>query len=135
MLSQGAKQYQSVNAQTSIMDADPHRLIQLLFQGATERIAEAKGHIERNSIEKKNLALNKAIAIVGGLRESLNLDAGEVADNLNQLYDYFERRLFEANIKNDVAILDEVNALLLEIKSAWDAIREQALDNTGQSKT
>ncbi len=127
MYAQGIKEYQSVGTQTSIVDADPHRLVQLLFEGATARIASAKGHIERKEFDKKSNQINSAINIIGGLQESLNFDAGELAYNLERLYDYMICRLFESNIRNDIGMLDEVSALLLQIKSAWDEIRDQAL--------
>ncbi len=127
MYNLGAQKYQSLDVETGIMDADPHRLIQLLFEGALARIARAKGHIERGEIEQRNNTINSAISIIGGLKDSLNLDAGELALNLERLYDYMENRLFEANIRNDLAGLDEVARLLAEIKSGWDGIREEAL--------
>lgn len=128
MYAQGIKQYQSVSTETSIMDADPHRLIQLLFEGALARISTAKGHMERKEYDRKSEMINSAIDIVGGLQESLNMDAGELATNLERLYDYMIRRLFEANARNDVAILEEVANLLIEVKTSWDAIRDQALE-------
>ncbi|WP_196158026.1 flagellar export chaperone FliS [Reinekea sp. G2M2-21] len=131
MYAQGIKEYQSVGTQTSIVDADPHRLVQLLFEGATARISSAKGHIERKQYDKKSSQINSAINIIGGLQESLNFDAGELAYNLEKLYDYMIRRLFEANVRNSIEMLDEVNGLLLQIKSAWDEIRDQALETLG----
>jgi flagellar protein FliS len=127
MYAQGIKEYQSVGTQTSIVDADPHRLVQLLFEGALARISAAKGHIVRKEYDKKSNQINSAINIIGGLQESLNLDAGELALNLERLYDYMIRRLFEANVRNSVEMLEEVTGLLMQIKSAWDDIREQAL--------
>lgn len=127
MYAQGIKQYQTVSTETSIMDADPHRLIQLLFEGALARISTAKGHIERKEYDRKSQALNSAIDIIGGLQDSLNTDTGDLALNLERLYDYMIRRLFEANVRNDNSILDEVTDLLVQIKSAWDAIRDEAL--------
>ncbi|MDN3649354.1 flagellar export chaperone FliS [Reinekea marina] len=130
MYAQGIKEYQSVGTQTSIVDADPHRLVQLLFEGALARISAAKGHIARKEYDKKSNQINSAINIIGGLQESLNLDAGELALNLERLYDYMIRRLFEANVRNSVEMLEEVNNLLTQIKTAWDEIREQALQGT-----
>ena len=127
MYAQGIKQYQSVSTETSIMDADPHKLIQLLFEGALARISTAKGHMERKEYDRKSKVINSAIDIIGGLQDSLNMETGELAMNLERLYDYMIRRLFEANARNDQAILDEVSGLLAQIKSAWDEIREQAL--------
>ncbi|PTY37322.1 flagellar export chaperone FliS [Saccharospirillum sp. MSK14-1] len=130
MYAQGIKQYQTVSTETSIMDADPHRLIQLLFEGALARISTAKGHIERKEYDRKSQSLNSAIDIIGGLQDSLNTDTGDLALNLERLYDYMIRRLFEANVRNDNSILDEVTDLLVQIKSAWDAIRDEALGTT-----
>ena len=133
MYAQGIKEYQSVGTQTSIVDADPHRLIQLLFEGAMSRISAAKGHMERKEYDRKSNQINSAINIIGGLQESLNFDAGELAQNLERLYDYMIRRLFEANVRNSVEMLDEVTGLLMQIKSAWDEIRDQALSAMGKT--
>lgn len=121
------QQYQSVGAQSAVTDADPHRLIQLLLQGALDRIAAAKGHMQRGEVGPKGESVGKAINIVGGLRGSLNREAGgEIAGNLESLYDYVELRLLEGNVKDDPAALDEAARLLGEIKSAWDAIAPPA---------
>ena len=103
-------------------DASPHRLIQMLFEGALMRISLAKGALSRNEISQKGLEIGRAITIIGGLRDSLDLSQGEIARNLDQLYQYMERRLLDANLKNDVNTLDEVRGLLNDIKSSWDAI-------------
>ncbi|RMF18483.1 MAG: flagellar export chaperone FliS [Gammaproteobacteria bacterium] len=122
-------QYQAVNNQTSIVDADRHKLIQLLYDGAIERISMAKAQIAAKNFEGKNRLINKAIEIIGGLRNFLDKDkGGELADNLDALYDYMERRLFEANLKNDVSMLDEVAGHLRQVRDAWVAIREEAME-------
>ncbi len=107
---------------TEVEEASPHRLIQLLFEGALQRIAVAKGLIQRREIEEKGNNISRAITIVGGLRASLDMSQGEIAQNLDNLYEYIERRLLEANLKNDELILDEVSSLLRDIKVSWDAI-------------
>ncbi len=122
-------QYQKVNTQTSVVDADPHRLIQLLLDGALERMAMAKSRITAKDYEGKNNLLNKSIEIVGGLRGFLNHDkGGELSKNLEALYDYIERRLFEANVRNDVTMIDECGKLLREVKLGWDGIRAEAIE-------
>lgn len=105
-----------------IEEANPHRLIQMLFEGCLQRIAVAKGAIQRKEVALKGESISKAISILGGLRSSLDLSQGEIASNLDRLYDYMERRLLEANLNSDEAILDEVSGLLKDVKSAWDAI-------------
>ena len=119
------KQYQQVSVHSGVMGASPHRLVQMLMEGALEKIALAKGHMVNNNIASKGENISKAIAIVGGLQSSLNTDAGgEIAENLGNLYDYMTNRLVMANLYNDETILDEVAGLMVEIKMGWDGIPE-----------
>lgn len=121
------QQYQQVNTQTSTMDADPHRLIQLLFNGALERIYMAKGKLQQKDFAAKGNLIGKAIEIVAGLRGFLDFEkGGELAGNLEALYDYIERGLLEASIRNDEAKLDEMASLLRSVKEGWDGIREES---------
>jgi len=120
---QAAQHYSSLKTQTNIVDASPHRLIQMLFEGALERIAQAKGAMKQNQIARKCELIGKAINIVGGLQGSLDdKEGGKLAANLDSLYDYIVRRLIKANIDNDPDILDECGRLLGELKTGWDAI-------------
>ena len=122
-----AHAYQNVGAEAAVTDADPHRLIQLLLQGALDRIAVAKGHMQRGEVAPKCECIGKAIDIVGGLRGALDHErGGEIARNLQALYDYAELRLLEANTHNDPARLDEVAQLLGDIKGAWESIAPRA---------
>ncbi|MCB1771331.1 MAG: flagellar export chaperone FliS [Candidatus Competibacteraceae bacterium] len=119
------QQYHQVNTQSGVAYASPHRLIQMLMDGALERIAVAKGCIQRQDIVAKGKQIGNAVDIIGGLREGLNGEVGgEIAVNLDALYDYMQRRLLEANLHGDIAILDEVADLLRPIKEAWDVIGE-----------
>lgn len=117
------RQYQTVNTQAQAVDASPHRLIQMLMEGGLTRIAQARGAMERQQTAMKGELIGKAIGIIGGLREGLDLQkGGELAANLDSLYQYMVARLLEANVKNDAAPLDEVAGLLRNVKSGWDAI-------------
>lgn len=117
------KQYQQVGLEARVAEASPHGLIQLLMQGGLERLAQARGAIERGHLAERGELISKAIGIVGGLREALNQEAGgELALNLDRLYAYMTERLLEANRNGDAAILEEVSGLLREVKSGWDAI-------------
>lgn len=119
------RQYQTVNTQAQAVDATPHRLIQMLMEGGLTRLAQARGAMERGQVALKGELIGKAIAIIGGLRSGLNLEAGgELARNLDNLYEYMTSKLIQANVKNEVAILDEVSGLLRDVKSGWDAISE-----------
>ncbi|ANJ57638.1 Flagellar secretion chaperone FliS [Pseudomonas fluorescens] len=119
------RQYQKVNSHAQISEANPHRLVQMLMEGGLDRIAQAKGALARGDIAEKGLMLGKAIDIIIGLRDGL--DAGKSEDpayvqQLESLYVYMTNRLMEANVKNDVTIMDEVLGLLVTVKSGWDAI-------------
>ncbi len=117
--------YKKVSLHSSLMDASPHRLVQMLMEGVLEKIAEAKGNMLNQYIAKKCKDIGTAITIISGLQASLNKEAGgEVAENLDSLYDYMCRRLVMANSCNDETILDEVATLMVEIKAGWDGIPE-----------
>ena len=135
MQRRGARQYGKVAVGSEVNFASPHRLVQMLMEGAVEKIAIAKGHMDRKEFAEKGRHINWAISIINGLRSSLNLEeGGEIANNLHNLYDYMVRRLSEANLKNDLSILDEVTSLLLEIKSAWDAMPEEVKRPAGAAE-
>lgn len=122
--------YKSVGVDSAVTAADPHKLILLLLDGGLSAISIAKGAMTRQDIAAKGEAISKAIDIIeNGLRASLDKDqGGELAVQLDLLYDYMGRRLLHANVKNDPAALDEVTALLGEIHAAWTEIRKRAID-------
>jgi flagellar protein FliS len=119
--------YSTASAHGGVAAADPHRLIVMLMDGALERIAAARGCIERKETGEKTRLLNRAVSIVGELRSSIDMNAGgAIAANLAELYDYMCRALLKANAMNSIQLLDEVTALLAEIRGAWLAIPAQA---------
>ena len=122
----GLDQYRKVSAQSEVEFADPHRLIQMLMEGALEKIAKAKTYMQHDETEEKGRHVSWAISIIDGLRMSLDMEkGGEIAANLDALYDYMNRRLVQANAENNPSYLDEVASLMKEIKSGWDAIPEE----------
>jgi flagellar protein FliS len=96
----------------------------MLFDGALEAIAQAKGAIAAQDVAGKGKAIGRAVAIVEeGLRAALDQKAGgKVARDLNDLYTYVTGRLTWANLKSDVAALDECSKLLKPVQEAWNAI-------------
>ena len=130
----GVAQYGKVAAESEVAYASPHRLVQMLMEGALDKIATAKGCIERGDLEGKSHQLTWAMSIVNGLRSSLDMDAGgPIAANLDDLYTYMTRRMIDASVENDAEALAEVIDLMLEIKGAWDAMPED-VRNAGGSK-
>lgn len=118
-----AASYHQVKTHSGIEDASPHKLVEMLFDGALERISQAKGAMTHNNVELKGRKINGAINIVNGLRENLDHDNSvEIAANLDNLYEYITRILSEAHMKNDIKLLDEANTLLSDISSAWKQI-------------
>jgi flagellar protein FliS len=97
------------------------------MDGAMERIVTARGCMQRNETSEKARLINRAVSIIGELRNSLDLrSGGQIAANLAELYEYMCRRLLRATTENRVEMLDEVGALLQEIRGAWLAIAPEA---------
>lgn len=122
------KQYRQLGLETQINNASPHRLIQLLMDGALERLKGAKAAMERGDSATKGALIGKAMGIISGLRSSLNMEVegSDLPERLDNLYDYMGRRLLEASTFNKTEILVEVIDLLNTIKSGWDGIEQQA---------
>jgi flagellar protein FliS len=111
----------------NVADASPHQLISIIFKHILANVAIASGAISRNEIENKGKCLTKAIALVGELQDSLDMEkGGEISVNLFDLYDYIVRILVEANVNNNIDKLEEVKSLITDIKSSWDAIPEES---------
>jgi flagellar protein FliS len=119
------KQYRQLGIESEISNASPHRLIQLLFEGALARLAAAQGAIERGDLAAKGELLGKAISIVGGLRSSLDMSAGELSERLDQLYEYINLKLLEASVQNDAEKVNEAIQLLKTVKSGLYEIAPQ----------
>ncbi|MGL5325342.1 MAG: flagellar export chaperone FliS [Aeromonas sp.] len=122
MYKKSLKAYTTMNLQAELAVADPHRVIQLMMQVCLERLAQAKGSIERRNFEGKSIAISKSMAIINGLQDSLDMSYGEVPEQLAMLYDYMKERLLDASKDMDVAAVDEVAKLMMTVKSGWDSI-------------
>ncbi|MEO1765702.1 flagellar export chaperone FliS [Thiobacter aerophilum] len=115
--------YTDVDLQTAVATASPVQLIVLLYDGALAALASAKGRMQEMKLAEKGALISKAIGIVEGLRSVLDHEkGGEIARNLEALYDYMKRRLASANLRNDPAGLDEVMGLLGNLREAWVAL-------------
>lgn len=122
-----ANQYRQTGVSSAALDANPHRLIALMLAGARERARLAAACLQRGDLPRKSQAISDASAIIGGLNGALNMEAGgDIADGLQALYDYAQRRLLAANADNDPRPLHEVDDLLGDIESAWLAIAPDA---------
>lgn len=122
-----AQAYRQVSVETSIGSASPYRLVDMLFDGYMEALAQARGAMQLKQIEAKGKAISRAARIVDeGLKAGLNLtDGGNLAADLRDLYEYVSMRLVLANVRNDENILDECVRLIEPLRQAWKDIRPQ----------
>lgn len=120
----GANAYAKVGVETGVVAASPHKLIVMLFDGALAAVATALQHMKTGNIPGRGQAISKAISIIdSGLRASLDHKVGgDIAVNLDALYEYMSSRLMLANLNNQAELLEEVQRLLQELRSAWEAI-------------
>ncbi len=124
-----ASAYKTVAATTSVQGADPHQLVNLLFDALLQAMNQARGALERGEMEIKAKALSKAVRILEeGLRGGLNLqEGGELAHRLQAVYAYSVQRLTMANMRNDDALITEVTELIEPVAQSWKDIRVAAL--------
>ncbi|MEK3887974.1 flagellar export chaperone FliS [Bacillus sp. FSL K6-3431] len=113
----------------SVTTASPGELTLMLYNGCLKFINMAKNAVETKNIEAKNTNIQKAQNIISELMVTLNMDLA-VSNNMMSLYDYANRRLIEANIHNDIAMLTEVEELITEFRDTW----KQAIQMNRQQK-
>lgn len=123
----GAGAYARVGVESGVMSANPHQLISLLFDGALASIRAARIQMQGGNIPEKGKAISKALDIVNnGLAAGLDAErGGEIAERLASLYEYISRLLLAANLHNDEKSLNEAEALLEDVASAWREIGGQ----------
>lgn len=111
----------SVRAELSV--ADPYTITKMLFQGAFERLMQAKGAIEHGDLELKGKKLASASVIIENLRSTLDFKVNkELAQKLFDLYTYIIDRIADASVEVSLLPIDAALKVLLPLKSAWDSI-------------
>ncbi len=118
--------YRQIGVETGVKTADSHQLVQMLYDGLLESLAQARGAMESGDIDGKCRAVTKASRILDeGLKAALSPAGGELSANLSNLYGYVNRRLMQAHLRNDVDALQECQRLIQPLRDAWADIRAQ----------
>lgn len=113
----------------------PGELTLMLYNGCLKFLNKAKQSITDKNIEERNHYIQRSQAIIGELMSTLNMDI-EISKQMLPLYEYMNRRLTEANIKNDPSIITEVEGLVTEFRDTWKEVikitRQQQYGTAGQ---
>ena len=122
--SRAASAYRQVGVQSGVDGASPHMLIKMLFDGLIQSLNAARGALQRGDIPEKGRQIGKAVRIIEeGLKGGLSpTQGGEIASNLRALYDYCVGRLTVANVRNDIALVEEVVRLIAPVAQSWNEI-------------
>jgi flagellar protein FliS len=129
-----ANSYRNVGLETSVSHANPHHLVGLLFDGLIQSLNATKGHIQSANFEEKGRSVGRAVRILEeGLKAALDMqNGGEIAANLRSVYDFCIFRLTEANLRNDVGMVEEVINVIRPIVDGWSQMRGDAAAQTSK---
>ncbi len=120
--------YKQVDLDARIEGASPHQLILILFDAAIAALDSAKLAIGDGDMHRKGESITRVTNILGGLRDSLDVGIeSDLPHQLDQLYDYMQRQVFEAHLINDCQKLDEIQGLLVTVRSGWNGIASAAV--------
>lgn len=114
-------QYRYISAMTSVMQANPHQLVLLLYDGAIAAVLQARHALATGDTQTRLRTVSKAMRIIDeGLKIAVeSRDDAALAANMQALYDHMVQRLLQANLHQSDQALDEVGRLLGELRSAW----------------
>lgn len=117
----GTQAYAQIGVESAVMSASQQQLVTMLFDGVLSALVRARLFMQDNNPQGKGASLSKAINIIeNGLRVSLDEESqDELTQNLIALYSYMVRRLLQANLRNDVSAVEEVESLMRNIADAW----------------
>ena len=116
-MNQYVKQYQK----SSIETASREQILIMLYDGAIQFLNKARVAMQNKEIEATNDNLIKAQYIIQEFINSMDREvAPQLAENLISLYEYFIRRLIQANMKRQIEPIDEVLKYLKSLKATWE---------------
>lgn len=99
----------------------PGRIVLAMFEGALSALERARMALEKKEVAPRGEAIGKALAIIGELQSSLNMEkGGEIAERLFALYDYIFQELIRANLKADPVALENAMKIVRDLADAWE---------------
>lgn len=113
--------YKNVQVST----ASQGELIIMLFDGAIRFSNQATKSIETEEYAVANEKLQRAQNIVLELLSALDMKAGDIATDLQQLYVFIHELLVKANMEKDTGLVDQAVNLLTEMRDMWREVVEQ----------
>lgn len=136
MYGRNLRAYQKTTVNAEISVADPYYVTKLLYQGLFERLAQAKGAIERGDLALKAKKLSTATAILENLRSTLDFSQSKsIAQGLYDIYSYMIDQVVEASLNLMTQPIDNAIRALMPIKKAWDSIPVTAQQEAASKRT
>lgn len=136
MYGRNLRAYQKTTVNAEISVADPYYVTKLLYQGLFERLAQAKGAIERGDLALKAKKLSTATAILENLRSTLDFSQSKsIAQGLYDIYSYMIDQVAEASLNLMTQPIDNAIRALMPIKKAWDSIPVTAQHEAASKRT
>jgi flagellar protein FliS len=118
-----SKSIQTYNSVVAGQDLTPYQAVELLLDGALECISKALIAQQDNNVAQRGEAVDTTLTILGLLQDSLDKSlGGELAENLDALYDYMTRRLASVAVDNTPHSLEEVQGIILQLREGWSEI-------------
>lgn len=123
----GNRSYTAISLESQIAGATPHQLIVLLFDGAINAMRRAEIYFQAGNVARRGEMISRAINIIdNGLRAGLDHQVGgEIAADLERLYEYVSRNLLLANLHQSAASLPQLIALMVTLSDTWKAVDPQ----------
>jgi flagellar protein FliS len=113
--------------ESRVLSADPVELVRMLYEACISHVRDARRHLADGRIMERCRSISSASEILSELTASLDHErGGDISRRLASLYDYMQRKLSDANCRQDDAAAAEVLGLLTTLAEAWDSIREPA---------
>lgn len=127
MLDTGYNAYHNTAVEGKAAGADIHTLVLMLFDGFLDELERVAGHIEAKRYDKKAIAVEKMMRILGGLEASLDqANGGQVAEKMQQLYQHCGQALLQASLKNDLQPIENVKTIMGNLQQGWQGLGSQA---------